>query len=364
MKSFLLLALLVFSSAVRAEDTIICEEIMGEGTIASGELCYNECKPKRGGLLGWAGVGEKKEGLERKSCIDCLLRHPERYQVKSEFLPKREQGVRVSGVTTRAGTVCRDQNGNVVTSGGTCSTESTGPRFNCSTRTGSGECISARRERPAAEPAVRTSSSEDCYECNVRSSRTQSSWSGIAEIAGALAGPLAALGTSYFNSRAQIKSQQAWANAAATGYEQCTLSQTNYLNYLSTNELTAMTPEQQANMNCNSYSMNPYSSYGMMGMGMGSYGYGYGYGYGMGMGMGMNSMYGGYGMTGMMGMNSMYGGYGMMGMNSMYGNYGMNSMTGMSGMTGLSGMYGSTFPLTTGTTANTGLNSGMFFNFQ
>lgn len=376
-------------------DTIICEEIMGEGKIEKGELCYDDCKPKRGGLLGWAGIGEKKQGLERKSCIDCLVAHPEKYTVKAEYLPKKpDESVRVSGVTTRNGVVCHDSQGRVVTGTGTSCpapavTTSGSTRFSCSSSStieecrrsaggngnGNGSINGGGNRRPPSSSSF-SSSSQDCVECNARSRNGGSNLSGLAEIVGALAAPLAAVGTAYFQSRAQIKSQQAWANAAATGFEQCQISQNNYLNYLASNELSGLTPEQQSNMNCNGYSLNSYA--GLSGVGYNSL---YGAGYSTGFLGGMMGQYGSYNPYGMYGSNSMgmmglginmnMGGYGMFNSYSPYSMNGMNNYYGMSSMYGsglaqyssnYNGMYGgmSYFP----NTGMNGLTSGMFYNFR
>src|SRR5690606_22061904 len=70
-------------------DSYICEELVGEGRIEKGGLCYNECKPRRA-ILGI--IGRKKEGFERKACVECLLKYPGVYNVKAEYLPKDKHG--------------------------------------------------------------------------------------------------------------------------------------------------------------------------------------------------------------------------------------------------------------------------------
>ena len=73
---------------------IFSEELEGEGKILVGGLCYNECKSKSTGLL---GLGGKKEGLNRKDCVECLIKYPGVYRLKREFLPKDDNSVDLNG---------------------------------------------------------------------------------------------------------------------------------------------------------------------------------------------------------------------------------------------------------------------------
>src|SRR5690606_18134417 len=85
----------------------------------------------------------------------------------------------------------------------------------------------------------------DCVNCEgswrSRSSSRGSTWSGIAELAGAILPPLAYYGVNAKWAGAYRAGQQAWAGAAATGFEQCQLMQTNYVQstyqYIQNNEL-------------------------------------------------------------------------------------------------------------------------------
>ena len=185
----------------------------------------------------------------------------------------------------------------------------------------------------------------DCINCG-RSSRSGAYGvlSGIAEIAGAIAPPLAYYGVNARWANAYQSSQQAWAGAAAVGFEQCRLMQTNYVRstyrYMQSNELphsTVMPPE------CNGYGLGQFAGgFGMMGNGMGGFGSPWGAaGYSPGF---MGGMYGPYGMYNPYG--GMNGGFGMgMGMPGMGGGLGIGIYGGIGGgmgmgMPGMGGMYG------------------------
>lgn len=148
-------------------------------------------------------------------------------------------------------------------------TVSGGGRFNCSSGASAAGCIGSDEYN---QIMARYYNGADCVNC-AASGRKQSTLSGIAEIVGAIAPPLAMFGSSYFQSKAYQKSQEAWAGAAAVGFEQCALSNQNYLGYVQTNELPGVTSDQQAALNksCNGYSLNAFA-------GLGGAGYGYGYG--------------------------------------------------------------------------------------
>lgn len=129
---------------------------------------------------------------------------------------------------------------------------------------------------------------QNCVNCGV-GSRQQSTLSGIAEIVGAIAPPLAQFGSAYVGAKAYQRSNEAWAGAAETGFEQCRLNQANYLQYLSSNELPGLTPAQQSQMNCNGFQLGGYA--GLQNPGLGGY---YGAGYTPGFIGGMMGPYGGY----------------------------------------------------------------------
>jgi len=312
------------------EGTIICEELEGEGRIGPGMPCYRECK---------------KRGLERKKCVECLLKHPGLYNVKREHLPRDRQG-RVIGdtgvdlggaVRVRTGTIiCKDANGRIIsvngsicpngstvyhpttpgTGGGTGSVVVTTPggsgsgagganiqfpsycntgrrrdmrrcrewidlnaRFLCSSGQNTSICTGG------ADIDIRSRyDRENCVNC-APGGRRQSTLSGIAEIFGALA----PVGSAYITGRAYQNAQEAWAGAAAAGYEQCQLGQANYLDYLSANELPALTPAQQQAMNCNGFGLGGYA--GLQNPALGGW---YAGGYSPGFVGGMMGPYGNY----------------------------------------------------------------------
>ena len=386
-------------------DDIYCEELEGSGSISRGMPCYNECKSKRDWKTLWT---QKKEGLERKSCVSCLLRHPDLYKVKKEYLPKDSNGKIIgdtsvslgAGVTVRTGQiVCKDGSGNIVRldtarcpAGSSVYTGSTGgagtggsiiigsattgasqggagvgvgggisiggslqlPEFCRSTKKAdkqaceawirvNGRYACANSSNPASCMGddyyeMRSRYETDCVNC-AAGTRQQSTLSGIAEIVGAIAPPLAHFGSAYVGAKAYEKSNKAWAGAAAAGFEQCRLSQQDYMTYLQTNELPGLTPTQKAGMNCNGYNLGQFA--GMGGIG-GMQGWG-GSGYSTGFLGGLLGPYGGqnpYGnMYGGMLVGSIAGGLAS-GMSGGYGyTSGMSGGMGMMGGVGIAGGY-------------------------
>lgn len=192
-------------------------------------------------------------------------------------------------------------------------------RFRCASGSDTAGCI-------RDIDVIRSRYSSDCVDCD---NKRRGGGSSFAEILGAALPPLAMLGGAYFNSRAQIKSNQAWAGAAAVGFEQCQLNNNNYLQYISANELPGLTPEQQRMMGCNGFGLGQFAGMG------GAFGNYYGAGYSPGFVGGMMGPYGAYnpygGMGGMVG--GAVGGYvgGMQG--GMYGGY-MGGYSGGAGMIG------------------------------
>lgn len=136
----------------------------------------------------------------------------------------------------------------------------------------------------------------DCVNCAAGSRGGQHWLSGVAEIVGAIAPPLAQFGVAYMGYKGQKATAEAWAGAARAGFEQCRLSQQDYLAYLQTNELPGMTPEQQAAMRCNGYSLGGFAGLGgQFGNGFGGFGNPLiGGGYSPGFIGGMIGPYGGY----------------------------------------------------------------------
>jgi hypothetical protein len=136
----------------------------------------------------------------------------------------------------------------------------------------------------------------DCPNCGP-GRRKDNSWIGEA-VTGLAIGASSALGA-YWGSKAYQRSNEAWAGAAAAGFEQCQIHNNNYLGYLQANELPAMSPEQQAAMGCNGFGLNQFGGLGFGGMGMWN-GAGYSNGFLGGM-MGPWGGYNPYGMGGMVG---------------------------------------------------------------
>ncbi len=347
---------------------LYCEELEGAGVIEKGGLCYDECKPKRSFPL----FGKKKEGFERKKCVECLLKYPGVYNVKKEYLPKDKNGKIIGdksvnlgkGVTVKTGVIiCKDSKGNIVSHTGTVCPSGTVLHGGSTVGSGNGSvtviggatvgsgsgngsvtviggavggavgggngglqlpavcsstknkdkkacqawidanarflCSSGSTSCPNGYNEIMSRYSVDgCVNCQASRSNRGSTLSGIAEIAGAVMGPLAQFGSAYVGARAYQKGQEAWAGAATAGFEQCRLAQGNYLQYLQANELPGMTPDQQANMNCNGYQLSGYAGLGGM---YGNYlGAGYSNGFIGGM-MGPYGMYNPYGMGGYVG---------------------------------------------------------------
>lgn len=156
--------------------------------------------------------------------------------------------------------------------------------------------------------------------------------SGIAEVLGAVAPPLFGYLGMRSYSNAMLGSNQAWANAAGIGFEQCQLMQSNFINtmygyadasqgagYFANNEL----PYQQVSPpECNGYSLGGFAGgMGFMGNGFGGFGNPYfSAGYSPGFLAGMGGPYGMYNPYGMPGMGGQFGIGGLgMGMGYPYG---------------------------------------------
>jgi hypothetical protein len=186
----------------------------------------------------------------------------------------------------------------------------------------------------------------DCISCN--SSRSDSSY---AENVSAWMNPLAYIATGLGSAYLGYRGQKAWANAYASGQQQCTSRFNSYLDYNITRGSNPILPEQaDPLMQCNNSPMggyagmggmssngyggfgNPYASAGYSGGFLGGMAGPYG-GMGNGMGMGMGAGAGfnislGAGLQGGMGMGGMQGG-GMFGGGGMYaGGAGMGSPGG------------------------------------
>lgn len=176
----------------------------------------------------------------------------------------------------------------------------------------------------------RNQTGADCVNCQASSRGGQHWLSGVAEIVGAIAPPLAQFGIAYVQSNAYVDAQQAWAGAAETGFEQCRLSQQDYLTYLQTNELPGMTPEQRAAQRCNGFQLGGYAGLG------GQFGNGYG-------GFGNPLIGGGYSGGFLGGMQGPYGGYNPYGQGGYVGGIAGGGMVGgglVGGLYAVGGMQG------------------------
>lgn len=118
-----------------------------------------------------------------------------------------------------------------------------------------------------------TAEGVDCIDCLFEQETTgTNSW--VAAL-GAIAQPLAFLAGTYTVAKYQNKTQEAWADAYKSGYEECTNRFNSYLDYntaAGANPLTAAEANSMS-MSCNSYGYGSYAGYG----GLTSNGYG-GYG--------------------------------------------------------------------------------------
>ncbi len=310
-------------------DGYYCEDL-GD-YIYDNHPCYNKCK-KTWGFFGiWS-----EEGTERRSCRECLnIRSTSDGVYVRGSGGARVTGGGVGGVYVQGGGQGQggNQGGVIHVQGGnqgggngdgmiTVVVDGISYRIPGHCVNGDGSVKSSCRGYLTAEYRIggagrceyssdpqgcigdndynvivsRNQTGADCVNCQASGRGGQHWLSGVAEIVGAIAPPLAQFGIAYVQSNAYVDAQQAWAGAAETGFEQCRLSQEAYLQYLQTNELPGMTPEQQAAQRCNGYSLGGYAGLG------GQYGNGYG-------GFGNPYIGGGYSGGFMGGMMGPYGGY-------------------------------------------------------
>lgn len=222
----------------------------------------------------------------------------------------------------------------IVVSGGT--------RFRCAYYLTDEECIGDQANIIIAAGG----DASVCVDCQSAGRRggAYGTLSGIAEVVGALAPPLFGYLGMRSYSNAMLGSNQAWAGAAAVGFEQCQLMQSNYINtmygyadpsqgagYFASNEL----PYQELQPpGCNGYNLGGFAGgMGFMGNGMGGFGNPYfAAGYSPGFLGGMAGPYGMYNPYGGIGMGM--GGFGMGGYPGMGGgiNIGFGLGGGMGGM--------------------------------
>lgn len=298
----------------------------GSGTISGGvnpvvAACVQRCYSR------WDGTSSR-QARKRSQCITSC-----------------GGGIDVSasgggGVNGNAG-----GNGNINISGNN-------NNVNCSYEYDYDACVNNDRHRRSR------SSYEDCPDCV---GGTREHWlSGLAEVVGAAAGPLAYFGSNYMWANAYLGGQQAMWGAVSNGYDQCTLQQQNYMTYLSSNQLPGLTPQDYSHLGCNNFGMNGFAGFGG---GLSGNGYGGGgnpwlsAGYTPGFMGGMMGPYGGmmgpYG--GMSGYPSGYGpGIG----GGLYGNLGMGPFGNIGIGGGLGGGFNPYGGMNGGFNPYGGLNGG------
>lgn len=165
----------------------------------------------------------------------------------------------------------------------------------------------------------------DCIECT---HEQESSASDLVQALSAVAQPLAYLAGTYTVAKYQHESQKKWAEAYASGFQQCTNRFNAFLNYNTTigaNPLTAAEANSMS-MSCNGYGYGSYAGYGgMMGSQFGTFG---------------NPFQANGFSTGFM---SGYGGPFVGGMGNIYGNGMMSGSIGISGYIGTTGSTSSNY---------------------
>lgn len=129
------------------------------------------------------------------------------------------------------------------------------------------QCIRLQIAKSAGDAGV------DCVDCLFEQESTgTNSW--IAAL-GAIAQPLAYLAGSYTVAKYQNKSQEAWAEAYKSGYQECTNRFNSFLDYSTSsgaNPLSAADANAMS-MSCNGYGYGSYAGYGgLTGNGFGGYG--------------------------------------------------------------------------------------------
>ncbi len=159
----------------------------------------------------------------------------------------------------------------------------------------------------------------DCYECITEQ---ESPANGVVQALSAVAQPLAYLAGTYYSSKFQHETQKKWADAYASGFQQCTNRFNAFLNYNTTIGANPITSSEanSMSMSCNGYGYGAYAGYGgMMGSQYGTFGNPF--------------LANGYS-TGFM---SGFGGPYMNGAGSIYGNGMMSGSIGISGYIGAAG---------------------------
>lgn len=112
----------------------------------------------------------------------------------------------------------------------------------------------------------------DCIDCLFQKESDSNS---LVQALAVVAQPVAYLAATYVSAKYANKTQEAWANAYASGFTQCTNRFNSYLNYNTTVGANPLTASDAASLNasCNGYGYGSYAGYGgMTGNAFGGYG--------------------------------------------------------------------------------------------
>ncbi|MBF0366682.1 MAG: hypothetical protein HQK50_14005 [Oligoflexia bacterium] len=155
----------------------------------------------------------------------------------------------------------------------------------------------------------------DCIECMMEASQPEpSGWEKAAMVLGATMPSLASLGSNIAWAHNWGQSQDTWANAYNNGLNACNTRFQNYTNYLSTNGMNPLGPQDAyMMMQCNGLPTGGYAGFnGMLGNGLGGSGNPYlGAGYTPGFLGGMGGPYMGGGLNATLGLGPFGGQFGM-----------------------------------------------------
>jgi hypothetical protein len=330
---------------------------MGDGTtigVGASHPCWNSCNGGKNGTNGCRSCCKNTVGADGYGGSYVM--------VDGTWWPS--SCVRRNGkIRNRC---LRDGSGKVVRGGGSGGVYVDGGSRNCTYTYSERECLGDEDY----DLTVSGSGDIDCAECSVRGGGGRvykQHWlSGLADVMGAIAPPLAYFGSNWLWSNAYENANSQWAAAASVGFEQCQVMQTNYIHsiygngspgtpgYLAQNELPFQDLKPPG---CNGY--NLFGNFSGFGGGVGGpWGVGanpwMGAGYSPGFMAGMYGPYGQYSpWGGGMGPGGVMGGtigginIGLMGgvpggmMAGMMSGYpGGMAMAGMPGGMAMAGMYG------------------------
>jgi hypothetical protein len=271
----------------------------------------------------------------RSACLVYYTRASKRGQVK-RIRKKCRRGGGGGSVTIRGGGGVNGPGGYVVMQ------RSDGSQFNCTYTSSWKEC----QGKDGAD-IVRTVSYDECVNCGGRGG------SNTADILGAILPPLAQFGSNLLWSGAYRASNRAWAGAAATGFEQCQISQTNHMHTLYGDPSREVTRDASGRLtssggyfadnelpykniaapSCNGYQLGAFAGgAGFQGNGFGGFGNPYG---AAGFSTGFQN-----GVSGPWGQFNPYGQVNGMGGFPGNGGFGLNLGIGMNGLNGFNGGIG------------------------